>query len=221
MIISVGAFAALTTSVLGSLLSMPRIFFSMARDGLLSPWFAYVHPKYQTPLHSTLITGALAGTMTFFIEIETLAEMVSIGTLFAMLMVCSCVLTIRYNDPLKPSTRPAVLVCAMVVLVGMGSYLTVRNFWTSGLIFSLMALVPAGAFFLMPSLNPPRTFRCPGVPLIPILGIFSNIYLMANLATATWYRLVIWLVLGIVVYFGYGFRNSKLARRASEYEEVK
>jgi amino acid transporter len=76
VVISVGAFAALITTIFNSLLGQSRISFVMSRDGLLFPFMSTIHPKYKTPYIAQIITGALSVTLALFIDIDTLAEMV-------------------------------------------------------------------------------------------------------------------------------------------------
>ena len=157
--VSVGAIAGLASVVLVMLMGQPRIFFAMARDGLLPAVFGKVHPRFQTPYITTILTGLVAAIPAGFLPIEELGALVSIGTLFAFVIVCGGILVLRYKRP-----------------------------------------------------ELPRPFRTPLVPLVPILGILSCGYLMASLPWITWERLIIWMGLGLVVYFAYGMRHSKIGR---------
>ena len=156
--IAIGSLAGLASVVLVMLMGQPRIFYSMSRDGLLPPLFGKVHPKYKTPYVTTIMTGIVAAVVAGLFPIGLLGELVSIGTLFAFVVVCFGVLVLRYKQP-----------------------------------------------------NLPRAFRTPFVPLVPILGILSCLGLMAGLPGDTWLRLIIWLVLGLVIYFIYGKSHSRLA----------
>jgi len=158
-IVNIGAILGLASVVLVMLMGQPRIFFSMARDGLLPAVFGKVHPRFQTPYVTTILTGCVAAIVAGLFDVGTLAELVNIGTLLAFVIVCAGVIVLRYVNP-----------------------------------------------------NLERPFRTPFVPLVPILGILICGYIMTGLPQATWDRLIVWLVIGLVIYFSYGKRHSKLGR---------
>ncbi|MCE9600857.1 MAG: amino acid permease [Gemmatimonadetes bacterium] len=156
---TLGAIAGLASVVLVMLMGQPRIFYAMSRDGLLPPLFGRVHPKYQTPWLATIVTGVVASVVAGLFPIGLLGQLVSIGTLFAFLIVCAGILVLRYRSPeLK------------------------------------------------------RPFRTPFVPFVPLAGMAICGWLMYNLPTDTWWRLGIWMGLGLVIYAFYGRSHSKLGR---------
>ena len=160
-LVALGAIAGLASVVLVMLLGQPRIFYAMAKDGLLPPIFAKVHPKYQTPYVSTIITGCVAAVVAGLFPIGLLGELVSIGTLLAFVIVSAGVLVLRYRSP-----------------------------------------------------NLHRPFRTPFVPVVPSLAIIICGYMMSGLPQDTWLRLIIWLAIGLTIYFTYGKAHSKAGRTA-------
>ncbi|MBS0450838.1 MAG: amino acid permease [Proteobacteria bacterium] len=161
LLVKFGALAGLTTVILVLLYGQSRIFFTMAGDGLLPSVFSRVHAKTGTPYLSQIWIGVVVAAIAGLFPIHVLGEMVSIGTLFAFVLVCAAVMHLRRTE--AEAHRP---------------------------------------------------FRVPGVPIVPIIGIAMCALLMSALPLDTWLRLVIWLAVGLVIYFGYGRHHSVLARRA-------
>jgi APA family basic amino acid/polyamine antiporter len=161
-LIKVAAVVGLISVMIVQLMGQPRIFFSMATDGLLPRAASRVHPKYRTPYVTTIATGSAVAIAAALLPIGIVGELVSIGTLLAFIIVCSGVLILRYTHP-----------------------------------------------------EIPRPFKTPGVPFIPILGILSCFYLMIGLPKDTWVRLLGWMGLGLIIYFFYGIRKSKLRHKQS------
>lgn len=156
-IVKIGAIGGLSSVILVMLLSQPRIFWSMSRDGLLPRVFSQVHPRFRTPHVTILATGLIAALLAGVLPIGIVGELVSIGTLLAFVIVCAGVIVLRRTQP-----------------------------------------------------DAPRPFRCPGVPLVPILGIVTCLSQMAALPFDTWLRLIAWMTLGIVIYFTYSRYHSRL-----------
>lgn len=156
-IVKIGAIGGLSSVILVMLMSQPRIFWSMSRDGLLPKVFAQVHPRFRTPHLTILVTGLIAALFAGVLPIGIVGELVSIGTLLAFVIVCAGVIVLRRTQP-----------------------------------------------------NAPRPFRCPGVPLIPILGIITCLGQMAALPFDTWLRLIVWMAIGMIIYFMYSRHHSRL-----------
>jgi APA family basic amino acid/polyamine antiporter len=154
-LIKVGAIAGLSSVILVVLFGQSRILYTMAVDGLLPAQLAAVHSKYRTPHVSTILTGLAAAILAAGLPISVLGEMVSVGTLFAFVIVCLGVLVLRRTDPLLP-----------------------------------------------------RPFKVPGGPVVPILGASISMIQMGFLPMITLLRLVVWMAIGLGVYFSFGFRHS-------------
>lgn len=157
-LISTGVIAGLTTVMLVLYYGLTRIIYAMSRDGLLSPFFAVVHPKTQTPVRTIVLCGIIISLIAGFIPLGELAELVNIGTLAAFVLVCFGVIVLRITKP-----------------------------------------------------DMPRPFSTPFSPLFPALGMLSCGALMIFLPAITWLRFVVWLVIGLIVYFSYSINNSNLA----------
>ena len=98
-IVAFGSVVAHTAVLLVFQLGQPRIFFSMARDGLLPPSFAKVHPRFRTPYVTTILTGVAVGVCAMFTSIDEMVDLTNIGTLFAFILVCIGILILRKRDP--------------------------------------------------------------------------------------------------------------------------
>jgi len=168
VIIAIAGVAGITSVLLVMMLSAPRVFLAMARDGLLpKSFFGDVHPKFRTPWKSTILVGVFVGTLAGFMPLDALLHMTNIGTLMAFVIVCAAVLIMRKMHP-----------------------------------------------------EAERPFRCPLVPLVPILGILSCLLLMFSLPAANWWRLAVWLAIGLVIYFAYSQKHSVVAREVKSNGSV-
>jgi APA family basic amino acid/polyamine antiporter len=124
-IVKIAAIAGLSSVILVMLMGQPRIFFSMAKDGLLPPVFSKVHPRFKTPYISTLLTGSVALVLAGILPISILGELVSIGTLLAFAIVCASILVLRKSKPdlVRPFRTPFVpwvpLLGALICIIQM------------------------------------------------------------------------------------------------------
>ncbi len=161
LLIAAAGVAGITSVLLVMMMSQPRVFLAMSRDGLLPRgFFAAIHERFRTPWKATILTGACVGLLAAFLPIDVLLELVNMGTLMAFAIVCGAVLVMRRTHP-----------------------------------------------------NAERPFRVPFVPLVPILGILSCLTLMMALPPLNWIRLVVWLAIGLLIYFTYGRHRSVMAMR--------
>ncbi|GLC27605.1 amino acid permease [Roseisolibacter agri] len=158
-IIAAGAVVSMAAVLLVFQYGQPRIFYAMARDGLLPPWAAKIHPKYRTPHITTILTGVLVAVGALLADDAATYDLTNIGTLSAFALVCVGVLVLRIKEP-----------------------------------------------------NRPRPFRVPFVWGVTLLGAGACVFVMWGLPVHAWERFGIWLLIGLAIYFVYGYRNSVLRR---------
>jgi len=161
-LIAIAGVAGITSVLLVMMLSGPRVFLAMARDGMVPKgFFGAVHPRFRTPWKSTILIGVATAIGAGLLPIDALLQMTNIGTLFAFTIVCAAVLVMRRIHP-----------------------------------------------------EAERPFRCPGAPLVPVLGIVCCVVLMLSLPAANWWRLIVWLLIGVLIYFGYSRHHSVMRNYA-------
>jgi APA family basic amino acid/polyamine antiporter len=159
--VALGAAISMSAVLLVFQYGQPRIFFSMARDGLLPKWAARVHPVTRIPATTTIITGVFVASWALIGDAAETYDLTNIGTLFAFMLVSIGVLVLRHTEPDRP-----------------------------------------------------RPFRVPLVWPVTLLSATGCVYIMYGLPPTAWTRFLIWLVIGLVLYFSYGFRNSRLRASA-------
>ena len=160
-IVAAGAVVSMAAVLLVFQYGQPRIFYAMARDGLLPPWAAKIHPKYRTPHVTTIVTGLLVALGALVADDAATYDLTNIGTLSAFALVCIGVLVLRIKEPDRP-----------------------------------------------------RPFRVPFVWGVTLLGAGACLFVMWGLPVHAWERFGIWLAIGLVLYFAYGYRHSTLRRGA-------
>ncbi|HEY0110311.1 MAG TPA: amino acid permease [Fibrella sp.] len=209
-IISVSAVIAITSALLVYQLGQPRIWMTMSRDGLLWPKFAKIHPKYHTPSFATIITGLLVAIPSLFLDMQFFIDLTSVGTFFAFIMVCGGILYLD-DSGLSEQSKFKVTYINGKYIVGIGLAIALAYALITDSFASSMAEKPLMAiFWLVWGALAALAFRR-NFSLLPVLGVLTNLYLMTELGITNWAIFVVWLVIGLVVYFSYGFRKSKLA----------
>jgi basic amino acid/polyamine antiporter, APA family len=231
-LVSIVAVVAMTSVLLVFQMGQPRIWMSMSRDGLLPNVFQKIHPKYKTPSFSTIITGLVVGIPIFFTDKTFVLDFTSIATLFAFVLVCGGVLLIprmqkeegKFNLPYVNSQFifPVIIVAAIVLLSAFTSsyFSNLFNFdfsanadYTSGKkTFMDMALPNISLIIFWLSLIIMAVFAfLKKWSLIPLMGVATCLYLLTGMSKSNWIWFIGWLGLGLVVYFLYGYKKSKLA----------
>jgi amino acid transporter len=288
-IIAVSAVVAMASVLLVFQLGQPRIWMSMSKDGLLPAKFASIHPRFKTPGFATIVTGFVVGIPTLFLDLSTVADICSIGTLFAFVLVCAGVLRLglekdrpqgKFKTPYISAKwiAPTLLFGGLITYYAMAPYssmdfltshklkevseytaslnpeekakleaaivnhqvipaefyhdaggfasfleslsseqqrayihqsqLPSERFYESG--FSVfLSHLPHWIFLLISGLLSFWSFKF-RLSLIPLLGLVSCLYMMSELGWHNWIGFGIWLLAGLLIYFGFSIKNSKL-----------
>jgi APA family basic amino acid/polyamine antiporter len=156
-VVALGAAISMSAVLLVFQYGQPRIFFAMARDGLLPAWAARVDAKTRIPWVTTLLTGIVVALGSLIGDAAETYDLTNIGTLFAFALVCAGVLVLRVKEP-----------------------------------------------------NRPRPFKVPMPWIVAPLGVIACVFVMVGLPRPAWERFFVWLVIGVLIYVGYGFRHSRL-----------
>ncbi|KAE8911367.1 hypothetical protein PF004_g4912 [Phytophthora fragariae] len=210
-IVSFGSIFGLTTAAFTCLMGQPRIFYQMAKDGLLPSLFAKLHYRTHVPVASTVFTGILVASIALVFELDFLANVISCGTLQVFTFVNAGVLLLR----MRPSLSGAGVVHRVLVYVVSCLALSLSFVfdlpWTIQGMFATMVVVSFVYIYRLGKLSDLTTsFQCPLVPLVPCAGILANVYMVASIPGEGWIGVLIWLAAGVILYVSYGIRHSML-----------
>ena len=222
-IIAVSAVIAIATVLLVFQLGQPRLWMAMSRDGLLPKIFSSIHPRFRTPWFSTILTGFMVAIPALFMNLSEVTDLSVIGTLFAFTIVCAGVLVkdkdfagqkrfVPYINSRYIAPMLFLIIAALVFTYNREGLLEVFDFGSFHpdnipyIVFILFSVV--------------MTILCvlKRLTLIPVLGVMCCTYLMTELGWTNWVRFGIWMAVGLVLYFLYGFWNSKLTNRDAAAE---
>jgi APA family basic amino acid/polyamine antiporter len=225
-IVSIAAVVAMTSVLLVFQMGQPRIWMTMSRDGLMPKKFSEIHPKYKTPGFATIVTGLVVGIPIFFTDENFVLDFTSIGTLFAFVLVCGGVLMLSpqsESELVERATKGkfripyinAKFIFPVICLFGYGlvqfylptffpnTFSYSNDFFATNLpmvLFIILCIVMCVLAFLK------------NLSLIPLLGLVSCCYLLTGMAVSNWIWFGCWLVIGLVIYFAYSIKHSKLNR---------
>ena len=218
-IISFSAVIATASVLLVFQMGQPRIWMSMSRDGLLPKAFSRIHPKYKTPSFSTIVTGLLVAIPALFLNLTEVTDLTSIGTLFAFVLVCGGVLLLpareagekapKFKIPFVNSQFIVPVLFIVGVIIFWNNFLNLFDFSAGWVVFR--DKLPFFLFIILATALAIASF-IKKLSLIPVLGLASCFYLMTELGYTNWMRFLIWLVVGLVIYFLYSRHHSKLGK---------
>jgi amino acid transporter len=217
-IISISAVFVIASVLLVYQLGQPRIWMSMSRDGLLPKIFSRIHPKFKTPSFSTILTGVVVGFPAMFLNLDVVIALTSIGTLFAFVLVCGGVLVLQRQKN-KPEAKFKVpyLNGKYLVPLSVAIAVIVLMVYSPSHFVELISLegLPMIAFWIVAIVVAILAYKY-SFSVIPVLGLLSCFYLMAQESYTNWLRFIIWLAIGLAIYFLYGRRHSRIGNMSAE-----
>jgi APA family basic amino acid/polyamine antiporter len=214
-VVSVSAVIAISSALLAFQMAQPRIWMVMSRDGLLPKVFGDIHKKYKTPWFSTIVTGFLVAIPAMFLNMEFVIDLTAVGTLFAFIMVCGGILYMDHHGISKTAKFKVPYINGkylIIPLLAIAVWLV--NMYFGNEYFNFMEHPLYGIFWLTWAVLGVTAIKY-NFSLLPVIGILVNLYLMAELGTSNWTMFLIWLAIGIAIYFMYGYKNSKLRKKIS------
>ena len=224
-IIAFGAIIAMASVLLVFQLGQPRIWMSMSRDGLLPPVFAKLHPKYRTPGFSTIVTGLVVAIPALFMNLTEVTDLTSIGTLFAFVLVSGGIIILNPRGNLNKERGGfrvpyfdsrwfllPIWIIIIFIILRTGFRAPAAQSETGEVYNFLQYIRHHFPLMIFAIVSIVITFRAvvKRWSLIPVLGLLTNLYLMSQLGSTNWFRFMIWLGIGLVIYFLYGARNSRI-----------
>ncbi|MBK6635028.1 MAG: amino acid permease [Chitinophagaceae bacterium] len=231
-LVAVVAVVAMTSVLLVFQMGQPRIWMSMSRDGLMPPLFQKIHPKYKTPSFATIITGLVVGVPILFTDKTFVLDFTSIATLFAFVLVCGGVLLIPRKEKIGgrfhlPYINAQIIFPLIVLGAIIMAYALSKTYFTDMLNFDFSADADyvSGKKTFMDMATPNISLIVFWISalllavvafikkysLIPLMGVITCMYLLTGMSKSNWVWFIAWLVLGIIIYFLYGYKKSKLA----------
>lgn len=220
-IVGWSAIVAIAGVLLVFQLGQPRIWMSMSRDGLLPRAFSKIHPKFHTPSFATIVTGLFVAIPCLFMNLTEVTDLTSIGTLFAFAIVCAGVMP---KGGVKGGSKeafkvpyvnakywaPALYVVGWMIILAVNPD-GVKAFFSSAPWDVFQHRIPYMIYMVAAAALAFQTWR-KEYSLIPVLGLASSAYLMTELGVTNWLRFAIWLLVGLGIYFMYGYQNSRLRK---------
>jgi basic amino acid/polyamine antiporter, APA family len=220
-IISFSAVIAATSVILVFQIGQPRIWMSMSRDGLLPKRFASIHPRFKTPAFATVVAGLIVAIPALFVEPTIVTDLTSIGTLFAFVLVCGGILMLPKEDKkdnkdakFRVPFIPSRYILPIIFLF----FLYIFFDRISDTVFKFSASSNQDKLFLIYCLfgiiiSVSSIFK--NHSLIPVLGMLCCMYLMIEIPPKSWLVFFAWMAVGLVIYFLYSYRNSRLGKENS------
>ena len=229
-ILAFSAIIAMASVMLVYQVGQPRIWMSMSRDGLLPRIFSRLHPKFRTPAFSTILTGVIVAVPSLFLNLTEVTDLTSIGTLFAFVLVSAGVMVLDGKGVYAKSESgfkipyinsryflpPLLAVLTVIVILAyrdQPAFFTAQNFSSFKAFWQVfMHKIPMTGFIIIATYTASLAV-IKKLSLIPVFSLIINLYLMTELGITNWLRFIVWLIIGLALFFTYGRKHSKLNHR--------
>ncbi|MGQ9805780.1 MAG: amino acid permease [Chlorobiales bacterium] len=225
-VIAVSAVIAIASVLMVFQLGQPRIWMAMSRDGLLPKVFSTIHPKFKTPSFATIVTGIAVGVPALMVDMNVVTDLTSIGTLFAFLLVSGGILVLEKTHPTAerkfkiPYINAKWIAPITVAIIWLGVFWLnqdeLSKFFTIGetpFLEAISSRLPLTIYFVGTLVLASLSFKY-DLSLIPVCALLSCGYLISEISNWSWF--LVWLAIGLVIYFSYGRRKSKLNTMINE-----
>ncbi|KAL8142252.1 hypothetical protein V2J09_015284 [Rumex salicifolius] len=218
ILISIGAVAGLTTSLLVGLYVQSRLYLGLGRDGLLPNIFARVHQTRHTPIQSQMWVGVVAAVLGGLFNVRMLSRILSVGTLTGYSVVAACLVSLRFDEKYgnkvsgKWSRWSEGVVCLVVISCcgfAAGAIYRFHASYYFMVIPLVIAIFGASLLYFRQVYLATSGFSCPGVPILPAVCIFFNLFLVAQLHQEAWYRFAVVSIIAMGIYAFYGQYHAK------------
>ncbi len=217
-IVSLIAIVAITTVLLVFQMGQPRIWMAMSRDGLLPEKFQEVHSKNKVPSFATIVTGIVVGIPILFTDKSFILDFTSIGTIFAFVLVCGGVLLLPAKEKIKGRFHLPYINSKLIFPVIFIGGLAFFYFYQPDFFHNLTNINDPndGEFrlaiiiFIIANLILCVLAFIKNLSLIPLIGLSSCLYLLTGMSHNNWFWFGLWFAIGLVIYFLYGYKKSKL-----------
>lgn len=219
-VIAFSAVIAIASVFMVFQLGQPRIWMTMSRDGLLPERFGRIHPRFKTPSFATVVTGLVVAIPALFMNLTEVTDLSSIGTLFAFAMVCGGVLVMDANGDTAKARYKVPFLSSRLWMPVSAVVLGLCIWAKPDVFYQFIAPDDSGYRDKFPFFVFLIVFVATGVwsairqwSFIPTMGLLLNLFMMSQLGWTNWMRFIVWIAVGLLIYFGYSFAHSKLARK--------
>jgi len=214
VVIAIASLFCMMANILCSMMGQTRIFYQMSKDGLLPKRFGDLS-TLRIPLFASVVTSVAATFLAMFFDLNSLGDFINCGTLIVFTLIKIGIISKRYIDASEPFQPKHICLLIGTLVVCIANGMSMMLPWYVGMTLTLLFVGCVGLWYILkpgPMRNPEyiKAFLCPLFPLLPCIGIWLDITMITQLGLKPFIQVVIWAAIGLVIYFVYGIRHSRL-----------